>query len=217
MAIIANDTQFIGIAPSIDLTGKKSAMLNAQTEPVTMADIVDTVESVLPSPANPTSGIYPINKNGVLVNSGLQNSTKTLPPYIPGGSLGLKFYDDFSSKTLLLLDPMNMGYTFGDAEFTAGTSVSASAGISILSPIGQMVMGCGISDPTNGVFRANSTTGYISIGTTPIRSIGVNAVFGSIFMGSGLANGTPSDSVTPVIWKRVVDESGNTYYSPLYQ
>jgi hypothetical protein len=42
MAIIANDTQFIGIAPSIDLNGKKSALLNAQTEPVTMQDIIDT-------------------------------------------------------------------------------------------------------------------------------------------------------------------------------
>jgi len=43
MATIANDTQFIGISPTIDLTGKKSAILNAQTEPVTMADITSTV------------------------------------------------------------------------------------------------------------------------------------------------------------------------------
>jgi hypothetical protein len=49
MAIIANDTQFIGIAPSIDLNGKKSALLNAQTEPVTMADIADTVASSVSS------------------------------------------------------------------------------------------------------------------------------------------------------------------------
>ena len=49
MAIIANDTQFIGIAPSIDLTGKKSAILNEQTEPVTMADIVDTVSASVSS------------------------------------------------------------------------------------------------------------------------------------------------------------------------
>ena len=49
MAIIANDTQFIGISPSIDLTGKKSAILNEQTEPVTMADIVDTVSASVSS------------------------------------------------------------------------------------------------------------------------------------------------------------------------
>ena len=49
MAIIANDTQFIGISPSIDLTGKKSALLNEQTEPVTMADIVDTVSASVSS------------------------------------------------------------------------------------------------------------------------------------------------------------------------
>jgi hypothetical protein len=43
MATIANDTQFIGISPTIDLTGKKSAILNEQTIPVTMDDITSTV------------------------------------------------------------------------------------------------------------------------------------------------------------------------------
>lgn len=43
MATIANDTQFIGISPTIDLTGKKSAILNEQTIPVTMEDITSTV------------------------------------------------------------------------------------------------------------------------------------------------------------------------------
>ena len=63
MAIIANDTQFIGIAPSIDLTGKKSALLNAQTEPVTMLDIVDTVSAGLP-PSAPLLYIATLNQIG---------------------------------------------------------------------------------------------------------------------------------------------------------
>lgn len=63
MAIIANDTQFIGIAPSIDLTGKKSAILNEQTEPVTMLDIVDTVAAGIP-PSAPLMLIANIYQQG---------------------------------------------------------------------------------------------------------------------------------------------------------
>ena len=63
MAIIANDTQFIGIAPSIDLTGKKSAILNEQTEPVTMSDIIDTVSAGLP-PSAPLLYIAGLNQMG---------------------------------------------------------------------------------------------------------------------------------------------------------
>jgi hypothetical protein len=62
MAIIANDTQFIGIAPSIDLNGKKSALLNAQTEPVTMQDIIDTVG---PGSQGPQGIQGPVGPQGV--------------------------------------------------------------------------------------------------------------------------------------------------------
>ena len=63
MPIIANDTQFIGIAPSIDLTGKKSALLNEQTEPVTMLDIIDTVAAGIP-PSAPLMLIANIYQQG---------------------------------------------------------------------------------------------------------------------------------------------------------
>ena len=36
------DTRFIGISPSVDLQERKSAMINAETQPYTMQDIVDT-------------------------------------------------------------------------------------------------------------------------------------------------------------------------------
>lgn len=36
------DTRFIGIAPDVNLTERKSALINAQTAPYTMQDIADT-------------------------------------------------------------------------------------------------------------------------------------------------------------------------------
>ena len=43
MAIIPGTTRFIGISPSVDLIERRSAQINADTEPYTMADIADTV------------------------------------------------------------------------------------------------------------------------------------------------------------------------------
>jgi hypothetical protein len=43
MATVPNGTRFIGIATSVDLTERKSALLNKQTEPFTIEDIASTV------------------------------------------------------------------------------------------------------------------------------------------------------------------------------
>ncbi len=43
MAIIPGTTRFIGISPEVDLTERRSAQINAETEPYTMADIAATV------------------------------------------------------------------------------------------------------------------------------------------------------------------------------
>lgn len=45
MANVPLTTRFIGISESVDLTEKKSSVLNAETQPFTMQDIVDTVGS----------------------------------------------------------------------------------------------------------------------------------------------------------------------------
>lgn len=47
MAIVPLDTRFIGIAPQVDLTERKSALLNAETSPYSMQDIIDTAEGRL--------------------------------------------------------------------------------------------------------------------------------------------------------------------------
>ncbi len=52
MAIIPSTTRFVGIATSVDLTERKSVSVNAETQPYTMQDIIDTTSvaaSVIPA------------------------------------------------------------------------------------------------------------------------------------------------------------------------
>lgn len=49
MAIIPSDTRFIGIADFVDLTERRSAQVNSESEPYTMTDIVDTVSAGIPT------------------------------------------------------------------------------------------------------------------------------------------------------------------------
>ena len=43
MAIIPSSTRFVGIAPSVNLTEKKSNQLNSETQPYTMQDFQDSI------------------------------------------------------------------------------------------------------------------------------------------------------------------------------
>jgi len=43
MAIVPNDTRFIGINPTVDLRERRSARINRETQPNTMQDITDSV------------------------------------------------------------------------------------------------------------------------------------------------------------------------------
>lgn len=218
MAIIPNDEKFIGLSATVDTTERRSALVNAESQAYTMQDIVDTVSAEIPAPVNPTSGFYPINKNGVFVDGGLTN-TLANPPY-GYNYIGLKFIDTWNGgQTRLELNPFDFAYTFGNASYDAPTSqVYASGGLSILEFAGEAVIGCGISSGANGVFRASGVQGFVTIGTNPSRSIGC-FVAGSPAMqiGSALINGTPSNTATPVAWTKVRNESGTIYYSPLYQ
>ena len=45
MANVPLDTRFVGISPNVNLEEKKSSVLNSETQPYTMQDIVDTANS----------------------------------------------------------------------------------------------------------------------------------------------------------------------------
>lgn len=169
--------------------------------------------SIKGASVNPTSGKYPINRNGAFVNSGLSDAYDSFGPFPP---TGLKFYDSFANSTLLNLSPIDIGYTFGQAFFDQ-FGVVASTGLAVHGAMGEAVMGCGISAGTNGVFRASGAQAFITIGNTPFTSIGVNMFSQSVRIGSHLINGAPSNTSTPAAWTKVQDQNGVTYYLPLYQ
>jgi len=130
-----------------------------------------------------------------------------------------RIYATVGGSPALELNSAESIYTFGEAFVNAPISeVQASGGMAIYGAGGEAIIGCGISSPTNGVFRASGAFGFVTIGTTPSRSIGA-FVAGSPAMqiGSALINGTPSNTATPVAWTKVRNESGTIYYSPLYQ
>jgi hypothetical protein len=194
--------------------------LNEKAIVTDINDIIDSINNT-PLPVNPSSGYYPINRDDAFVDSGLHNIVEVLPPFIPPteGSLGLAFDDPFAGTRLLALDPLNFAYTFGNASYVPGTSVQADGGLSIQDSIGEAIIGCGISSPSNGVFRASGAQGFVTIGTTPSRSIGT-FVAGSpaVIVGSAFNNLTgPSNTSTPARWTKVRDENGTIYWYPMYQ
>lgn len=70
MAIIPGGKRFIGISESVDLTEKKSALVNSKTEPYTMSDIVDTVAASggggkFVDGTNPLDAVYTTGNVGI--------------------------------------------------------------------------------------------------------------------------------------------------------
>jgi hypothetical protein len=63
MSIISSDTRFIGISTSANLTERKSALINDQTEPYTMQDFIDTIGS------QGLSGLYAQTALGTLITN----------------------------------------------------------------------------------------------------------------------------------------------------
>lgn len=63
MAQIPLNTQFIGLASTVDTTERRSALINAESAPYTMQDVVDTVSAGLP-PSAPLMLIGVLNQAG---------------------------------------------------------------------------------------------------------------------------------------------------------
>lgn len=159
---------------------------------------------------NPTSPQIPYNNGGVFADSGIT---------VAVGGGGLKNYEIPSSNDSglsLALYPSFGAYSFGDAS-PFSFPISAFGGAAFTN-YGSMVMGCGISNPTFGVFNVDASSGMIRMGNTASSSIGVNAASNAMYIGSYFSLfSTPVNPTTPVKWIKVADESNNTYYLPLYQ
>lgn len=166
---------------------------------------------------NPTSGFLPYNNAGTFADSTFQ--------LIPDTSFGSGLPVGYSNATNpavgggynTLVDDQNSFYTFGSAS-TNISSCNAAAGLAINGNSGVSIIGCGMSSPTAGVFKAESSSGIIRIGTSDGEQIGVSPYDESMIIGSSLMNTTPpANAATAVKWANVVDGSGNAYKFPLYQ
>jgi len=191
--------------------------LNEKAIVVDINEIVTELND-LPEPLtpNPTSGFYPINRDGVFANSGLSDAYDSFGPFPP---TGLKFYDSFANSALLNLSPIDVGYTFGQAFFDQ-FGVVASSGIAINGMMGQMVMGCGISSGSNGIFKANGTTGIVRIGASDNLGIGTHLFYNSFFVGAGIMNGSSPSGYnpnTPSRFIRLTNEWGERFVIPIWE
>jgi hypothetical protein len=63
MAQIPLNEQFIGLSASVDMTERRSAIINAQSQAYTMQDVIDTVEAELP-PSAPQLYIASLDQSG---------------------------------------------------------------------------------------------------------------------------------------------------------
>ncbi len=166
---------------------------------------------------NPTSGFLPYNNAGTFVDSTFQ--------LIPDTAFGSGLPVGYSNATNpavgggynTLVDDQNVFYTFGSAS-TNISSCDAAAGLAINGNFGASIIGCGMSSPTAGVFRARGDIGTIRIGTNDGVQIGVDLFNDLMIIGNSLMNTTPpSDTATVAKWVNVTDGFGNAYKFPLYQ
>jgi|DEB0MinimDraft_3_1074331.scaffolds.fasta_scaffold184807_1 hypothetical protein len=105
-------------------------------------------------------------------------------------------------------------FSLGNAE-TTGSSVAASWGMAIDGTLGEAIIGCGTSSPSNGVFRASSGNGAIWLGPYGVSwGVGFNTNTDSILIGSSLMSLGSYRNI--IKWAQVNDELGNTYFIPLY-
>ena len=164
---------------------------------------------------NPTSGFIPYNSGGSFVDTSIEiGSIYNTPSYNFKDSI--KVSANYFTDNFLNLDYSVNEYSYGMASFTAGIP-SASIGMAMTGM--RMVVGMNMQGGTDGVIRANGSTGDVSIGAYGTAyHLGVNPFSGGVLVGSGFMTTTaPANPSTPVKWVTFIDEGGVQYRIPAYQ
>jgi hypothetical protein len=84
MAIVPNDTRFIGINPTVDLRERRSARINRETQPHTMQDITDSIR-----PYKVLTAIITAYDNDAPIIVELENTIGTIDFYKEEGRDGI--------------------------------------------------------------------------------------------------------------------------------
>ena len=138
MAIIPSNTQFIGISPDVNLTEKKSSRLNAETQPYTMQDIIDTAGG---------GGAGLQLKDGATITSTLQVVA-----------------DADNTSTSLLVSTKNVT-SYGNGGYNTHTAFGSQAlnsatGNTYQTAIGYNALGA----HNNATYGSNTAVGYNALG-----------------------------------------------------
>jgi hypothetical protein len=144
MSTIPSGTRFIGISENVNLTERKSAVLNAETQSYTIQDIADTVNG---------------GSSGVVTLDGDQNIR------------GTKTFDSIGKFTNVVVKNSNTGPT--STALTSITS-SNGIGISSISSgsagLGLIYVGIHNTTTVFSVNRAGDVTGNRFIMTSPLAN-----------------------------------------------
>jgi hypothetical protein len=187
MAQVPSGTRFIGIATSADLVERKSAVLNAQTQPFTIEDIGDTVGSsastkgIVASTNSAPFNVLEYDINTVTGNSG---DTIILPLNAPIG----KVVSVTSSLSTLNVKAYNQGSTISVNNSSSNTnnySLSSFDTVKFISLgsdfwLAEIISGTNIT--YNGK-KIGTTFGYVIIDTvsnatvTPLSASTLNTTY----------------------------------------
>jgi hypothetical protein len=123
MANVPLTTRFIGISESVDLTEKKSSVLNAETQPFTMQDIVDTVSG---DSQAPKSAQVTITQAQILNGSGFSKvlvspvSGKTLVP------ISMSVYRKSGGTAYSISNSIRLNSVIGSSASSLGSVVDSA-------------------------------------------------------------------------------------------
>ena len=177
MAIIPSSTRFVGIAPSVNLTEKKSNQLNSETQPYTMQDFQDSISPDL-SPivvdgnsvgidADPTVTLQQVAViESLTTNAGLvlqPNGTGAIMAQVPDGT-----FVGGNARGIYAVD-LQMGRnnaanvaSGNNATIGGGYSNKASGTVAATVAGGQYNVASGIQSPTVGGGTSNTASSNYS-------------------------------------------------------
>jgi hypothetical protein len=159
MAQVPSNMRFIGIAPSVNLEERRSAIVNAETQPYTMQDIADTVSIGVQGPQGVEGPVGPAGPVGPVGPAGLewQGSWVSGTSYVEDDAVG---YDGASWFCILATS----GTTAPNLA-TANWALLASQGAIGATGATGAQGPTGPQGPAGGA--AVSTRGTVSGGTFP--------------------------------------------------
>ena len=199
----------------------KISALSSATTPLAGTEVVPIVQggvtkkvavsSIGGGGTNPTSTYIPYNNSGSFIDSNFVVIPDTIYGSSPFGYYS-RANPVFGGGYNTYVDDNNALYSFGSASINNFTGGSAFAGLAINN--GVALIGCNMGNPSDGVFKADMSNGFIRIGNSDSLSIGIDTNSSKLRVGSTLI--TTGTHVTISRWLKVITETGTSYYLPLY-